>query len=152
MNRIWKSLIIIALVLVVWMALGRPLPAGIRTDRDRYGDSELSECQSGCSQEEAITTEDYTQETTASHDGSCVVRIEPGEKADVFTETWDAETRVWIYLNGGTCEGPYCFSMDQCEDPLAALHRQPFWTGHELSPVNNEPFQACYDFAGECSR
>lgn len=83
---------------------------------------------------------------------SCVTRMGVGEKANVFTETWDSERRVWIHLNGGTCNGPYCFSYDQCSDPISTLHVQPFWTGHELSPVDGKPFDICYNFEGSCSR
>lgn len=83
---------------------------------------------------------------------SCVQRMEPGDSADVFTETWDSETRVWVHKNGGTCEGPYCFSYDNCDNPTVTLTRQPFWTGHELNPVDGKPFEICYDFKGDCAR
>ena len=83
---------------------------------------------------------------------SCVVRMQPGETAEVFTETWDSERRVWVHLDSGVCEGPYCFSYDACHDALETLKIQPFWTGHELSPVDNKPFLVCYNFNGDCAR
>lgn len=91
-------------------------------------------------------------ETPSSSGISCVKRMEPGDEAKVFTETWDAERRVWIHLYGGTCSGPYCFSYDACQDPLATLEIQPFMTGHELSPVDGKEFDICYDFKDSCSR
>ena len=97
----------------------------------------------------STTVEESTSDVS---DVSCVVRMEPGEKADVFTETWDAERRVWVHLDSGVCEGPYCFSYDACQNPLETLKVQPFWTGHELSPVDNKPFDICYNFEGSCSR
>ncbi len=93
---------------------------------------------------------DYGSESPVSV--SCVQRMKPGDSADVFTETWDSETRVWVFKNGGSCEGPYCFSYDACKNPVVTLTRQPFWTGHELNPVNGQPFEICYDFEGDCAR
>lgn len=35
MNTFWKIVVIVLVVLVVWMAFGKPLPSGLSTDRDR---------------------------------------------------------------------------------------------------------------------
>jgi hypothetical protein len=104
----------------------------------------ISDCDCDCSPVKEVEEK--------SSNISCVIRIYPGDEAEFFTETWDSETRVWIHAEGGTCQGPYCYSFDNCDNPEITVRRQPFWTGHELSPVTGQPFQICYNFEGSCAR
>ncbi len=85
--------------------------------------------------------------------GDCVPqRMQPGQWSEYFTTTWDSETRVWVIIGGAYAQGPYSYDYGHCADPDAAIKRQPFSTGNELSPVNGKPFVVCYDFLGNCSR
>ncbi|MDD4382522.1 MAG: hypothetical protein PHE21_04270 [Candidatus Dojkabacteria bacterium] len=110
---------------------------------------ECPECTCEC---EVKSQEVVIAEIESGQDISCVKRMDWGAKSNFFTVTWDSETRVWIIKNGGTCNGPYCYDYSECEDPEGTIRLQPFWTGHEKSPVNGQVFDICYNFQGACSR